>query len=192
MQMPSTASFNGFDWFLVAVIAVSTIAAFLRGIIKVLFSLGGLILGIIFASWNYLTLAARLQRLIPSFAIAEVVAFLLILAIIMVLFSLAAGLVRKTVSAVGLGIVDRLLGALFGILRGSLLGVAAMMAIAAFMPDSPWIKNSQLAPYFLAAAHAVSFVVPEHFQHQITDGATRLLQQTPDLLRPHTLTQPTH
>jgi membrane protein required for colicin V production len=34
---------NLFDWFLIAILAYSTIMAFLRGIILELFSLGGLI-----------------------------------------------------------------------------------------------------------------------------------------------------
>ena len=37
---------NLFDWFLIALLAFSTITAFLRGLILELFSLGGLIAGI--------------------------------------------------------------------------------------------------------------------------------------------------
>ena len=48
---------NLFDWFLIAILAYSTIMAFLRGIILELFSLGGLVAGILIASWNYNRLA---------------------------------------------------------------------------------------------------------------------------------------
>ena len=147
MQEPLTLasltarSLTAFDWLLVVLVAFSTIAAFRRGIIKVLFSLGGLLAGILIASWNYVALAARLHRWITSYPTAEVAAFLLLVVLIMVLFTLAAGLLRKTVSAVGLGLFDRLFGAVFGLLRGVLLGVALMMAIAAFAPRSSWLRD---------------------------------------------------
>ena len=54
-------SFTSFDWFLVILVAGSTLAAFFRGIIKVLFSLLGLIVGTVLAGWNYLALANRLR-----------------------------------------------------------------------------------------------------------------------------------
>ena len=188
--MPLTAAFNGFDWFLLGILALSTLFAFQKGFIRVLFSLGGLVAGIIVASWNYLAVAGNLSRWIHSFEIAEVVAFLLILTLVSTIFGILAKALRKTISAVGLGIVDRLLGAAFGLLRGCLLGVAVMMALAAFLPDTPLLKQSQLAPYFLSGAHAVSFVVPRRFQQQVADGAGKLLDITPELLRPHTLKQP--
>jgi len=185
----TAGSLTTFDWVLIALLALSTFLAFRRGIIKVLFSLGGLIAGILVASWNYTALAHTLGQWIVNEATARIVAFVVILAVVMVIFSLLAGLVRKAVSAVGLGILDRLLGAGFGIFRGVLLGVALMMAIAAFVPDAAFVRNSQLAPYLLRGAHAVALVVPEHFREQITAGATRLLRESPELSRPHTLTQ---
>ena len=189
MQTPPSSDFTPFDWFLVVVIVVSTVAAFQRGFIRVLLSLGGLFTGIIVASWEYLQLAISLHRWILNFQAAEVIAFLLIMALVMVVFGVVAKLLRKTVQAIGLGFVDRLLGAVFGAIRGLLLGVAAMMAVTAFVPDATWIQNSQLAPYFLSGVHAVSFVVPEHFQDQMSAGAKYLLRETPELLRPHTLQQ---
>ena len=190
MQILSPSTFNGFDWFLTGMLAFSTIAAFLRGIIKVAFSLGGLLLGIVAAGQYYLPLARTLSGTIVSLPAAKVAAFLLIVVGTMIVFTVLANLLRSTVHAIGLGFFDRLFGAGFGFVRGCLLGSATMMAIVAFTPDSGWIKTSQLAPYFLAGAHAVSFIVPEKFQQQVANGASELLQETPALLRPHMPAQP--
>ena len=186
---PTTASLTAFDWFLVLVVVISAFMAFQKGFIRAALSLCGLVAGILVASWEYIVLAQSLSRWILDFAIAQVVSFVLILILVVVAFSLLANILRKAAKAIGLGLVDRILGAAFGILRGVLIGVAVMMAITAFMPQSPWLKNSQLSPYFLAGVHAVSFVVPDHFQDQISAGALYLLHETPELLRPHTLTQ---
>ena len=175
---------NLFDCFLIAVLAYSTIVAFLRGIILELFSLGGLIAGILLASWNYKHLATILETFITTPAIAEIIAFLLIIIAIMVLSALLGKALNRTAHAIGLGFFDRLLGALFGFGRGCLFGVAILMAVAAFLPHSAWIANSRLSSYFLAGAHAVSFVVPHDLQQQILNGAEQLKHTAPDWIKP--------
>jgi membrane protein required for colicin V production len=175
---------NLFDCFLIAVLAYSTIMAFVRGIILELFSLGGLIAGILLASWNYKQVAIILGHLITTPATAEILAFLLIIVGVMVLCTLLGKALNRTAHAIGLGFFDRLLGALFGFARGCLLGVAILMAIAAFLPHSAWIANSRLSSYFLAGAHAVSFVVPHDLQQQILNGAQQLKHNAPDWIKP--------
>jgi membrane protein required for colicin V production len=185
----TTSALTPFDWFLLLVILISTLTAFQKGFIRVLLSIGGLVVGVIVASWEYLVVANWLHQWVVSFEVSEVVAFILLLIMVMIVFSVVAQVLRKTAKVIGLGFVDRVLGAGVGFVRGLLIGVAAMMALTAFVPDSAWIKNSQLAPYFLGGVHAVSFVVPEHFQQQIASGARYLLHETPQLFRPHTLQQ---
>jgi membrane protein required for colicin V production len=175
---------NPFDWFLVAILVYSTVMAFMRGIILELFAIGGLIAGILLASWNYGHVAIYLERLITTPATAEIVAFLLIVVVVMVLSTLLGKALNRTAHAIGLGFFDRLLGAIFGLGRGCLFGVAIMMAIAAFWPHSTWVQNSRLSSYFLAGAHAVSFVVPHGLQQQILNGAEQLKHNAPDWIKP--------
>jgi membrane protein required for colicin V production len=162
---------NLFDFFLIAILAYSTIVAFLRGIILELFSLGGLIAGILLASWNYKNVATILGSLITTPTTAEIVAFLLIIIGVMVLSTLLGKALNRTAHA-------------FGFARGCLFGVAILMAIAAFLPHSRWIENSRLSSYFLAGAHAVSFVVPHDLQQQILNGAQQLKHNAPDWIKP--------
>jgi len=175
---------NLFDCLLVAILAYSTIMAFVRGIILELFSLGGLIAGILVAGWNYNHVAAVLGHLITNPAVAQIVAFLLIIIVVMVISTLLGKALNRTAHAIGLGFFDRLLGALFGFARGCLFGVAILMAIAAFLPHSAWIADSRLSSYFLAGAHAVSFVVPHDLQQQILNGARQLKHNAPDWIKP--------
>lgn len=173
-----------FDWILVAIVAYSTVKAFLRGIILVLFSLGGLIGGILLASWNYDRAAEFVERAVATPATAEIIAFFLILIGVMVLSALLGRALNRTAHAIGLGFFDRLLGAAFGFARGCLVGVVLLMAIAAFLPNSAWAANSLLSPYFLAGAHAVSFVVPHDLRQMILDGAAQLKHTAPVWIKP--------
>jgi membrane protein required for colicin V production len=174
---------NPLDWLLAILLVYSVVRAAMRGFFQETFALGGLMLGFLLACWFYRLLAIQLKGLITSLQIAELAAFLLILAGTMIVASLLGRILRHTASAIGLGFVDRLLGAVFGLLRGALLGVALLLALTAFLPRSPWVENSHLAPYFLRAAHAVSFVMPSDLKIRLLDGLHHLKHTTPDWIK---------
>ena len=178
------ASLSTFDWFLVGLVGVSAAMAFRRGIIQVVFSFVGVAAGMVLAGWYYVQGAAWLHGWIDSVVGARMVAFLAILLGVTLVCSLAAGLLRRTMKAAGLGVLDRLLGGVFGAARGALLGVGMVLAIAAFLPRSPWLNNSRLVPYFLTGAHAVSFLMPGQLKQQVDSGAASLLRQPPRFSRP--------
>ncbi|MDQ2924395.1 MAG: CvpA family protein [Acidobacteriota bacterium] len=177
---------NLLDWLLIALLAYSVVRAFLQGFFREAFALVGLVLGLLLASWGYRDAAQRLAGLIASPQIAQFAAFLLILAVTMVIFSVAGRLLRKTASAIGLGMLDRAGGAVFGFIRGCLLGVAILMAFTAFLPTGQWtwIRDSKMAPYFLEGGHAVSFLVPQDLKHKLRDGTASLKHTTPNWIKP--------
>ncbi len=176
---------NALDWTLVAILVYSTVRAFFRGIIRELLALLGVIAAILLASWNYQKLAIQLGRVFTARAsITQSMAFLLILGVALVLSAVLGKALHGTAHAIGLGLPDRILGAAFGFARGSLVGVAILMAAAAFLPRSDWVAHSEMSPYFLRGAHAVSFVVPHDLRQQILDGAVRLKHNAPDWIKP--------
>ena len=182
------SSFSFLDWVLIAILIYSTATAFLRGIVLELFSLGGLIAGILIASWNYQRLALPLHHLLNSLfklslSVCDILAFILIVIAVMLLAALLAKLIRGTAHTIGLGFFDRVLGAIFGVLRGCLIGVCLLMTVAAFLPQSRWAAKSRLAPYFLAGVHAVSFVVPVGLQQQLLNGIAQLKHNAPDWIK---------
>ena len=172
-------NWNAFDCVLLVIVVYSTFAAFIQGIIRSVFGLAGIFAGFALASWNYEGASERLQRWISSKTAAEVVAFLLIMCTVALIAAFIGHALHKTARGVGLGMFDRLLGGAFGLARGVLLGVAVMMAVALLAPNSGWIRNSELSPYFLAAAHEVSFVVPHDLQEHLFTGANRLSREVP-------------
>lgn len=175
--MNTIAAWNWFDWMLVGILIYSTVAAFLRGFFREVFSLVGIVAGILLASWNYRPVAAELVHLVGgrmSLAFADVISFLAIAIVVMVGCGLVGRVLATTARTVGLGFLDRLLGAGFGFLRGCLLGVAVMTAAAAFVPGEGYLGDTPLTSCFLAGAHAVSFVVPAHFEEQIRLGVTTI------------------
>jgi membrane protein required for colicin V production len=175
---------NPLDWLLALVLAYSIIRAVLRGFFKEAFSLAGLILGFLLACWFYKSLAASLTGLITNTQLAQFAAFVLIVVATMLVATLIAWLLKRTASAIGLGVVDRILGGVFGLIRGALLCTALLMALTAFLPPAPWIANSTLAPYFLRVSHAASFLMPGDLIAHLREGAAHIKHNSTGLLNP--------
>lgn len=151
---------NPLDWTIALTLAISTVTAFMRGLIRSLVSLGGLIVGIVAAAWYAPRLAHYLMRWIASLAFAEVAAFVLILAAVYLLAALLGRVLRGAFSAVGLGFLDRLGGAAFGFARGVLLLAAVLLPFSPYLQHFRAVRTSLLFPYLLPVAHGISFVVP--------------------------------
>jgi len=159
------------------------VRAALRGFFQEAFALGGLVLGFLLACWFYQDAAKRLAGLITSPQLAQLAGFLLILAGAMVVGTLLGKVLRRTASVVGLGFMDRLLGVVFGLVRGALLGVAILSCVVAFLPAGHWVQSSKFAPYFLRAAHAVSFVMPADLKHRLFEGLDRIKHTSHDWIK---------
>ena len=61
-----------------------------------------------------------------------------------------------------------------------LLGISLLLPITAFLPTAAWVQQSMLAPYFLRAAHAVSFLMPTDLRLKLLDGLEHIRHNTPD------------
>ena len=167
-------NFNPLDWLLLALLLYSTLRAALNGFFREAFTLAGLVLGFPLACWGYRDLAHTLAGLITTPTLAQLAAFALLLTAVTVLASLLGRLFRRGARTVGLGLPDRLGGALFGLLRGAVIATALLLAVTAFLPTAPWVQTSLLAPYLLRAAHAVSFAMPQDLSLRLQDALGHL------------------
>jgi membrane protein required for colicin V production len=182
-----------FDWIAVLIIVLSAIVAAAQGFLLEVVSLAGLILGLWLALWNYRVLAVPLARHIHSEHVADALGFLLIALGIMVVAGLVGRAISRFAHYVGLGGLDSVLGAIFGIVRGCALVVIAIIAIAAFMPQQRWLRGSKLAPYFLSTANQISAGAPDELRLKIRHGIAAIENVQPDWielnLHPHPTTR---
>ena len=173
------------DWAIVIILIVSVLSAAKHGFFVEAFSLAGIILGLLLASWNYQKLLPWIDRWVHSPGVAEAIAFIAIAIAVMVIAGLAGRLIRWSVRSVGLGWADRFIGAIFGLLKGCVLVTLGIMAIAAFLPHATWLDRSKFAPYFLSAAHEASAITPAQLGERIRDGVKAIRDAQPDWLKPN-------
>ncbi len=83
--------------------------------------------------------------------LSSLIGYLVVFVAVLVLLSLVVALLFKLFRVVGLSGIDRLLGGLFGCLRGVVI-VALLLFIAEWTPASgqAWFRDSQIVPYFEA------------------------------------------
>ena len=162
-----------FDLILVAVIVLSTILAYFRGVVRELVAIAAWIVGLV-AALRYSDQGALL---FASFDIApaarHVLAFVLILIAVLVAGGLVAWLLKSVVHGIGLGFVDRFLGAVFGVLRGALLAVIfALIAGLTALPRHDWWQNSALGPALAESALALRPYLPPEWAARLDFSAT--------------------
>lgn len=181
----TVANWNAFDWILVVIVGSSMIMAYRRGLVRAIFGLLGFIGGFQLAAWNYAMVSDLViqSRIRMSPQTARVVAFAVIVVVVVIVLDVAARLLQVALRQVGLGWFDRLLGAAFGIARGGMMAFIVLMVTIQFAPQSTEVATSALAPYFLAAAHDVSFLVPQYLQQLMVDGAINLKHDTPHWIK---------
>jgi membrane protein required for colicin V production len=172
------------DWLIVIVLLVSVLSAAKNGFFLEVFSLAGVLIGFVLASWNYQRLLPWLMHWVHSLPAAGALSFLLIALGVMLLAGILGRVVRWSVHSIGLGWADRFLGAIFGCVKGFVLVTVAVFVIAAFFPNATWFQKSRLAPYFLTAAHRASAVAPDDLEQRIHDGVVTLRKSEPHWLKP--------
>ena len=161
---------SGADWVILAVILVSIVHAATQGFFHEAFTVAGLVLGYLLAAWQYPRLAAWFAPYLKSPWVGEITSFLIIFLAVMFLAAVAGRIARWTMREAGLRFFDRVLGGVFGLLRGGLMVAVILMGMAAFTPTSKWLGDSQWAPYFLVVGRAAIWLAPSEMRARFYQG----------------------
>ena len=145
-----TSDIAVFDLIIVALVITSAIYGLYRGLIRELISLVAWVLAFFLAilfSPNFANLldptwAGETLRLIFSFSAIFVG--------VLIVSSFIQFVVRKFLSLVGLGSLDRFLGMVFGIARGVVISTILLVLFIELFPTNSWAENSKVSTYLLA------------------------------------------
>ncbi len=148
------------DIILLVLLAIAAFLGLRIGIIKAALSLAGLIVGVILAGRYYLTLAQHLD-FIPGDGVAEVIAFIIILLAVVIVAMVLALLLKWATSAIMLGWVDRIGGAIFGLLWGAILCGALLAMWLKYVDATEAIVESKVAAILLDYFPLVLSLLPQ-------------------------------
>jgi len=157
------------DYVLLGVILLSTLIGVLRGLVKEVMSL----LGWVLAGWTALTFSAEFAIFLENFVqhdgLRFALAFIGLFVGVLVVSMLVNHLITKLIHLSGLKGIDRLLGSLFGALRGGLVVIILVLlgGISPLAAEPVW-SSSIMVEYFSQAASWLS----ENFSGQIRQGVS--------------------
>jgi membrane protein required for colicin V production len=162
-----------FDLAVLGAIGVSALVALVRGFVRSVISLVAWVVALVLAlQWGPVVAGVVPPSLMPAPA-AQVLGFSLVFLAIVIAGALIGMLLARVLHAVGLGAVDSLLGALFGLGRGLVVVlVGVLLAGLTALPRQDWWQNSRLAEPLVGCVLSLSPYLPEGWAERLDFSAS--------------------
>lgn len=179
MDLSVLSQYNTLDLILVAVLAISVLVGLIRGVVREVLSVASWAISIYLAlRFAPLVSEKYLKQLIDNDYIAYVVSFVGIIIVGLVAIGLVNLLISQLFRVTGLSFINRLLGMVFGFIRGVILGAVAIWVIG-LVPSwtkEKWFVDSALVPQYRKVTEYAMQYLPENLTEFI-----RSQQENPQL-----------
>jgi len=161
---------TGFDFLALAILLVSLLFGLWRGLVYEVLSLLGWPIAFVLSKLY----AGHIAPMMPGEqeTIRITLAYAVVFIAALIVWGVLAWLVSKLVKAVGLGWLDRLLGGLFGVLRGVLVVlVLVWLAGLTQIPEQPFWRAARTSKAAEDVALLAKVWLPENIARRIHYGA---------------------
>lgn len=167
------------DILVIAVLLISALIAFLRGVIREILTITGVVGGLAAAYFGGPLLQPhmrgwfgvedgvepeRLFGILPYDIVADALSYGAIFIIVVIILSVLSHFLAEGARSVGLGAVDRSLGFVFGLLRGIVLLGLLYLPVHLFIDQDSkdaWFSNSRTHFYLERVSSAMAEFIPE-------------------------------
>ncbi|OLO13005.1 colicin V production protein [Chromohalobacter japonicus] len=137
------------DWAFLAVLTVSMLAGFMRGLVREALGLAAWVAALLGARMFAPAVAEMMAPYIDHPEIRLVLGFVLVIFVIVMLCGFLIRMINAAIEWVGMGFFNRVAGATFGAARGALILVLAtvILTLTPLSGIAAW-QNAQLRPAF--------------------------------------------
>ena len=150
-----------FDYLTIFVLVASIIVSTMRGVVREVLSLASWVAAFLAANAYGETLAQWLPAAIPGALTRLIIAFVVLFIGTRLLMGLLILTAEALIRAGGLSFVDRSLGSLFGLARGMLIVLTAVLLCGmTAIPQQPFWKDALLSPLAESAARTIKPFLP--------------------------------
>ena len=113
------------------------------------------------------------QQMGTQVAVAQIVIGAVIFLIVLIVVHLITARISDAILDSRIGMIDRVLGFLFGVIRGYILIVVPYMFYEAFFPDPnthfPWVREAKSLPYIKATGDILRSSLESHLPSSLTE-----------------------
>lgn len=147
--MVDWVNFTAVDWAIIVVLGLSILLSLWRGFVREAVSLAGWIAAFVIANMFVGEMATFLQQWIANVTGRYVAAYALLFAGMLMVAGIAGKLSAQVVKVTGLTLLDRLLGTVFGFVRGIIIVLVVVYVLRQLAPPQNllWLDESQLMPH---------------------------------------------
>lgn len=188
--MTTSLALNWVDYIIIGIIGISTLISLIRGFVREALSLAVWIIAFVVAFKFSSSLAPSFQSYISSDTLRFVAAFALLMVGSLIAGALIAHLLSLMINKTGLSGTDRLLGLLFGLVRGILLVVILIMiGQLSNLQRQSWWASSHMIPQFQGLVSQIERLLPdtlsqfpaflESKRRELQESAKGLIKETP-------------
>ena len=168
---------NLLDLLLAVLVAWFAVSGIIQGLVRQIFSLGGLIAGHLAGIRYYAYAQGKLGL---SFQYAEVAGYAVVFMGVYLSVRLIGGLIEGQVRESKLSGTDRLAGMAAGLVKGSLLSVLVVFLLVILLPrDTRLVRESKAAPTVIAAGKWFAAAFPERFAESFREKVRSIGQRPP-------------
>lgn len=158
---------NSFDILIVTILAYGLIRGIFRGLIREISSIVG-VLGGFYAAYTYYPLVSNvLSAWLSNPGYTNILSYLLVFSAVVIVVNIFAVVIKYLLNIAYLGWVDRICGALFGMLKGMLVICVVFIALTAFLPKgASLIKDATLAPHVATVSEVMAKVISKDMKQK--------------------------
>jgi membrane protein required for colicin V production len=159
---------SGFDYVILLIVTASLAIGAWRGLVGEILSLLAWVLAVLAAWWFGAELGQALYQGIEDGVLRLVAGYATVVVLVFVAMALVRLALRGLLKALGLSVTDRLLGVVFGIVRG--LAVVLVLVAAGGMTSAPqqsWWRDATLAAPLETAVLAMKPWLPPELAKRI-------------------------
>lgn len=157
-----------FDYLVLFVLLASVVISTMRGLVKEILSLVSWVVAFVVANAYGAQLAPLLPSMIPGESVRLMVAFVALFLGVRILMGLLTLAVDALVKASGLSLADRGLGGLFGLARGIVIVLfAVILSGMTSIPQQDFWKDALLSPMAETGARTIKPFLPAAFAQHV-------------------------
>lgn len=168
------------DWIIVVLLAGSVLAGLMQGFVRAVCAAAGLLGGLVLAAWNYPSIGQPISQIVKDLQLANAIGFLLITIAVLAVGVFIGVILSHALHKMGLGCLDRLAGAIFGMMQGVIVVTVGMIVTLAFYPKAAWLTESRLPPYFFRVCHLSTHVTPDGLADKVQSELKTLQEASPN------------
>ncbi|MDP1675056.1 MAG: CvpA family protein [Burkholderiales bacterium] len=159
------------DYAVFAIVGFSVLLSVIRGLVREVLALAAWAIAFVVAWLLGSELATLMPEEIPSMELRLLAGFATVFFLALLAMSLVAIAASQLVKSAGLGVEDRMLGAMFGLARGLLVVMVLVLAAGATsLPAEPVWREAALRPLLERAALGIRDWLPPAIGQHIKYG----------------------